>query len=235
MAASNRNWEVLRALVELGGVEQLRMMNEQNLLPMHFAAMNNPNVQALRVLVELGGVEQLRATDEDGMVPMHLAAQFNPSAEVLRVLVELGGMQQLLATDENDRVPLHLAAQSNSSLEVIRYLLGIGCDRNPCMRGGLTPLQLAALDNGLPAVSAIFEAGADARHSYIAHLDMSTVSITSVLSSYFADSLTPLGAAVRSPCIWHVSPATAHQLSPDMQRSALEGCCCVCGRHGVSR
>jgi ankyrin repeat protein len=127
---------------------------------------------------------------------------------------------------------LHLAAQSNSSLEVIRYLLGIGCDRNPRMRGGLTPLHLAALHNGLPAVSAIFEAGADAPHVYISR---ATVSITSVLSSYFADSLTPLGAAVRSPCIWHVSPATAHQLSPDMQRSALEGCCCVCGRHGVSR
>jgi ankyrin repeat protein len=204
-ALSNPSAEVVRCLVELGGVEQLRATNKYGFVPMHGAALSNPSAEVVRCLVELGGVEQLRATAKDGAVPMHCAALSNPSAEVVRCLVELGGVEQLRATAKNGAVPIHGAAESNPSAEVVQYLLGRGCNRNPRTHNGVTPLQVAISYNKEEQVAmALVEAGAEMAG---VHLSASlqrvsaNVSVASVLSSYFADNVTPLMAAVRAPAI----------------------------------
>eukprot|EP01049_Picozoa_sp_SAG25_P010255 SAG25_NODE_1103_length_3976_cov_12.262058_1_plen_744_part_00 len=125
-AVCNPSAEVVRCLVELGGVEQLRATAKDGRVPMHYAARSNPSAEVVRCLVELGGVEQLRATDKNGRVPMHYAARSNPSAEVVRCLVELGGAEQLRATNENGSVPMHDAAACNPSAEVVRCLVELG-------------------------------------------------------------------------------------------------------------
>jgi ankyrin repeat protein len=206
-ARSNPSAEVVRCLVELGGVEQLRATDKDGWVPMHWAAHSNPSAEVVRCLVELGGVEQLRATTtKDGWVPMHWAAQSNPSAEVVRCLVELGGVEQLRATTTRDgAVPMHYAAHSNPSAEVVRYFLGRGCNRNPRTYNGVTPLQVAISHNKEEQVAMVLvEAGAETAG---VHLSASlrrvsaNVSVASVLSSYFADNVTPLMAAVRAPAI----------------------------------
>jgi hypothetical protein len=137
--------------------------------------------------------------------PMHYAALSNPSAEVVRCLVELGGVEQLRATAKNGAVPIHGAAESNPSAEVVQYLLGRGCNRNPRTHNGVTPLQVAISYNKEEQVAmALVEAGAEMAG---VHLSASlqrvsaNVSVASVLSSYFADNVTPLMAAVRAPAI----------------------------------
>jgi hypothetical protein len=242
----------VRCLVELGGVEQLQAMTTQGAVPMHFAARSNPSAEVVRCLVELGGVGQLRAMTTQGCVPMHFAAASNPSAEVVRCLVELGGVGQLRATNTQGCVPMHFAARSNPSVEVVRYLLGRGCDRNPrSHRGGAggTPL-VGAIRRGNKAaeVSALLvEAGA---HTTGLQLSSSLqriasgVSVASVLSSYFVDNLTPLGAAVRSPpdvsCMCTSSLVSSYLgASHDRARGAGAELCLwvyVCGgRSDVSR
>jgi ankyrin repeat protein len=134
---------------------------------------------------------------------MHCATGSNPSVEVVRCLVELGGVEQLRATTKVGWVPMHCAAQSNPSVEVVRYLLGRGCDRSPCTHNGDTPLQLAIFHNKEEQVAiALVEAGAESagvRLSASLQRVAAKVSVASVLSSYFADNVTPLMAAVRAP------------------------------------
>jgi hypothetical protein len=150
-------------------------------------------------------VEQLQATTKNGSVPMHVAAQYNPSAEVVRCLVELGGVEQLQATSKNGCVPMHFAARSNPSAEVVRCLLGKGCDRSPSTHRGATPLHLAISHNQEDQVAlALVEAGAETagvRLSASLHCAAMNVSLVSVLSSYFADNVTPVMAAVRCPAV----------------------------------
>jgi hypothetical protein len=102
-------------------------------------------------------------------------------------------------------VPMHWAAQSNPSAEVVRYFLGSGCNRSPRAHDGATPLQLAILHNKEEQVAmALVEAGAETagvRLSASLQRVAANVSVASVLSSYFADNVTLLMAAVRAPAI----------------------------------
>jgi ankyrin repeat protein len=212
-ARVNRNPEMLRALVELGGVQQLQVVDDDGLLPIHAAAEANPNGEVFRTLVELGGMQQLQARDDDGAIAMHLAALHNQNVEVLRVLVELGGVEQMQARTDNGATPLHLASRrerSKRNVEMARFLLGRGCDRNPERRrhevGGAdnTPLACAMNHNGddLRVATMLVEAGADTTcldPLFVARLHhvIPRVSVSTVLSSYFADNVTPLGGAVR--------------------------------------
>jgi ankyrin repeat protein len=171
---------------------------------MHWAAGSNPSVEVVRCLVELGGVQQLQATDQRGRLPMHYAARYNPSEEVVRCLVELGGVEQLQARDNFGMSPLHFAAQYNSSVQVMRYLLASGCDRSARTLTGHTPLQLAIEHSTEEHVATMLvEAGADTAGLRLSHSLQhiaSRVSMASVLSSFCADNITPLEAAVGLPC-----------------------------------
>jgi ankyrin repeat protein len=207
-ARNNPSVEVVRALMELGGVEQLQVPDSTTWcrLPVHCAAFN-PSVEVLRVLVKLGGLEQLWAADETGKLPIHWATCRNTSVEKVRTLVEMGGIEQLRAADDDGLSPLHLAARYNSGVQVVEYLLGIGCERNARTRDGHTPLQLAIDHNDKTQVSTMLvEAGADTAHLLLSPSLLhtaSSVSVTTVLSSYYCAErrpITALEAAVRCPC-----------------------------------
>eukprot|EP01047_Picozoa_sp_COSAG01_P086767 COSAG01_NODE_19659_length_997_cov_3.947661_1_plen_181_part_10 len=51
-ARSNPSAEVVRCLVELGGVEQLRARDKDGAVPMHYAAQSNPSAEVVRCLVK---------------------------------------------------------------------------------------------------------------------------------------------------------------------------------------
>jgi hypothetical protein len=112
------------------------------------------------------------------------------------------------------------------------------------MHNGDTPLQLAISRNTEEQVAmALVEAGAETagvRLSASLQRVAANVSVASVLSSYFADNVTPLMAAVRAPAravamhacvariaimhgsVWHQLATTTHELV------------CMC-RHAVLR
>jgi ankyrin repeat protein len=218
-AECNSNVEVVRLLVELGGEEQLRVTDQYGDLPIHRAAQFNVSVEVVRALVELGGFEQLQETDEYGRMPFHLAAGYNSNVEVVRMLLALGGVEQLQATDKDGRLPMHYAAEANPSVEVVRYLLGKGCDRSLRTHSGNTPLQLAVHHNDEAQVAvALVDAGAETAGVHLSaslQRAAANASVASVLSSYFADNVTPLMAAVRMP--------------PSLD--SARGLPCVCKKH----
>ena len=144
-----------------------------------------------------------RGTEGKG-IPLHLAALQNSNVEVVRLLLERGGAEQLAAQDQDGRIPLHLAAEQNSNVEVARLLLGRGSPRSSTDRYGRTPLDraLRASADRAETLQLLVEAGA-ALDGAVQRLPPSlqaaarSVSVSSVLLSYFADNVTPLGAAVR--------------------------------------
>eukprot|EP01052_Picozoa_sp_SAG31_P040721 SAG31_NODE_5969_length_2233_cov_17.813964_1_plen_274_part_00 len=92
VAWENTSANVVRVLLEVGGVEQLQATTEHGSLPMHYAVGKNTSVDVVQVLLEVGGAEQLQARNKNGMLPMHYAAQQNTSADVVRVLLVVGGV-----------------------------------------------------------------------------------------------------------------------------------------------
>jgi hypothetical protein len=138
-----------------------------------------------------------------GRVPMHWAAGYSSSLEVVTVMLDRGGVEQLRLTDNAGTTPLHRAAGSNRSVQVMGYLLDSGCARSARTLAGHTPLQLAIANNKEEQVSAMLvEAGADTSDLQLSpslQRIASRVSMASVLSSYSADRITPMEAAVRLP------------------------------------
>ena len=203
-ADSNTNPEVMRLLLEVGGAEQLQEKAKHSQLPMHLAAMNNSNAEVVRLMLEVGGAEQLRAQTVFGALPMHCAAQFNSSAEVVRLLLEVGGAVQLQEKNVHGASPMHCAAICNSNAEVVRLLLGRGSARAARVDAGRSVVP-AAIDRGREDIAELLiKAGVQIPPDVLRRLPQrwreaaARVSVSSVLSSYFADNISLLGAAVRS-------------------------------------
>jgi ankyrin repeat protein len=201
-AEQNSNVEVVRLLLERGGAEQLAARTDDGRTPLHLAAQQNSNVEVVRLLLERGGAQQLDAQSSTDCTPLHYAACSNSNVEVVRLLLERGEAEQLDAQGDQGFTPLHYAAQQNSNVEVVRLLLGRGCSRSSTSHWGDTPLSLAlrAPTYRIEALQLLVEAGAaldyDIRRLPASlHAAASSVSVSSVLLSYFADNVTALGAA----------------------------------------
>jgi len=130
-----------------------------------------------------------------------LAAQDNSSVDVMRLLLEIGGPEQLQVKDQQGCLPMHLAAQENSSVDVMRLLLGRGSPRFATSR------QVRAIvgrnRDDIPEL--LIMAGVEMPEASIRGLPqrlretVARMSVSSVLSSYFDDNISPFDAAVRSP------------------------------------
>ena len=209
---------------------------------MHLAAGGSSSPEVVTVMLDRGGVEQLRVADSNGSVPMHDAAHNSSSPEVVTVMLDRGGVEQLRLTDNEGLTPLHLAAESNPSVQVMGCLLGSGCERSARTLDGRTPLQLAIAMNEEEVSTMLVEAGADTTDLRLSPSLLriaSRVSMASVLSSYSADRITHLEAAVRllpfPPHVcWRVCVA-AEQCTPSqwVPRTLSDALSCIC-RHAVS-
>ena len=177
---------------------------DANWLPLHVAAWQNRHVDAVQLLLDSGEALQLQAQDSNGSIALHWASEQNSNVEVVRLLLDRGGAEQLAAQNKHGCIALHYAAQHNSNVEVVRLLLGRGCPRSSTDRRGASPLDLAlrASTNRTEKLQLLIEAGA-ALDGVMRRLPPSlqatarSVSVSSVLLSYFADNVTALGAAVR--------------------------------------
>jgi hypothetical protein len=87
LAAGKSSAEVVRCLVELGGVEQLRATDQHGWVPMHWAAAFNPSVGVVRYLLGRGCDRSPLA--HDGRTPLQLAISENKEA-VAAALIEAG-------------------------------------------------------------------------------------------------------------------------------------------------
>ena len=133
-------------------------------------------------------------------LPMHLAAGKNSSVDVVRLLLEIGGAEQLQVKDRHGCLPMHWAARENSSVDVVRLLLGRGSPRFA------TPVQVRAIvgRNRDDIAELLLMAGLEIPEASIRGLPqrlretMARMSVSSVLSSYFDDNISPFDAAVRS-------------------------------------
>ena len=134
-------------------------------------------------------------------LPMHFAALKNSSVDVMRLLLEIGGPEQLQVKDQNGWLPMHFAARENSSVDVMRLLLGRGSPRFATSR------QVRAIvgrnRDDIPEL--LIMAGVEMPEASIRGLPqrlretVARMSVSSVLSSYFDDNISPFDAAVRSP------------------------------------
>ena len=133
-------------------------------------------------------------------LPMHLAAGKNSSVDVVRLLLEIGGAEQLQVKDQHGNLPMHCAAAKNSSVDVVRLLLGRGSPRFA------TPVQVRAIVGRSrdDIAELLLMAGLEIPEASIRGLPqrlretMARMSVSSVLSSYFDDNISPFDAAVRS-------------------------------------
>ena len=152
----------------------------------------------VRLVLEIGGAEQLQVKNQYGSLPMHLAAEENSSVDVVRLLLEIGGAEQLQVKDRNGNLPIELAAKENSSVDVVRLLLGRGSPRGATrfiVRDDIAELLITA---GVEMPEASLR-GLPQRSRERLRETVARTSVSSVLSSYFADNTSPFDAAVRSP------------------------------------
>ena len=107
----------------------------------------------------------LEARDGDGYAPLHKAAEFGKSSAVVKTLLAAGANPRAQA--EGNLTPLHVAAgfSHHPDVATVTALLNAGADIEARTAvNGDTPLHLAALNSGFPAVvKALLKAGANPR------------------------------------------------------------------------
>jgi len=141
--------EALDALLAAGGRVNLRLSAGET--PLHYAAANNLAV-ALAALLRHGA--DANAKTEEGLTPL-LSAVLADSASCVKLLIDAGAETQLSGTS-----PLMIAT-GVGKLNAIRALVAAGSSVNGYDHG-VTPLHLAAvLPNGVAAVCALADLGAD--------------------------------------------------------------------------
>lgn len=185
LAARNRDPGAVALLLEVGADVHARADGYETAL--HTAARNG-NPLAAELLLDAGA--EVDAREANGKTPLHIAAQENTSPAVLAVLIDAGADLEARAMHPRGLVlrgltPMYLAALGNGNPEVIATLAEAGAivdaeraelrPHYPCWssisKSGLhnfgdlghkSPLHLAALFNGEPAVlEALVRAGAD--------------------------------------------------------------------------
>lgn len=207
-AMLNSSAEVVQHLLKVGGPEQLQAKVD-GMLPIHFAAGLNSSAAVVQHLLKVGGVEQLQAKGDGSLLPIHMAAMGSSSVDVVQLLLKVGGPEQL-QMEAKGGMPIHAAAMKNSSVEVVRVLLGRGSPRPASTSPEQCAVSSAIGRSREDIAELLIEAGVYTSLDEVPlpvlqeipqrlREAVARVSVSSVLSSYFSDNVSPLGAAVRSP------------------------------------
>eukprot|EP01039_Chlorochromonas_danica_P000444 gene444-478_t len=132
--------------------QALRALNNDGMLPLHWAAAKNRNVDIIRSLIELGDPDDTKLANIEGCLPLHLAGQ-NDSLEVVQTIYETFP-EAIRIRDHEGGLPLHHACCLVENELVVKYLheaypeaISIAQDETRC-----TPLHLAAAFNSSPDI-----------------------------------------------------------------------------------
>ena len=110
-AGSNKNPEIIKALVERGA--DPKAQDKHGFTPLHMAAGGNENPKVIAALLEAGA--DLNAPEPArGQTPLHLAADSNFNPAIVALLLEAGADPRV--QDNEGRTPLDLA-EGNSGLK----------------------------------------------------------------------------------------------------------------------
>jgi ankyrin repeat protein len=144
LAAYHGAWDLVRAFVELGGINSLS------------DAVLSGDAEVVAAI--LGGTNQhLNDHTADGFTPLHLAVFFGKDAIAID-LISRGADVNAWTQNALHNQPLHAALAGNASDEVVEALVAKGADVNG---GDWSPLHHAAANGRAKAVTLLLAHGAD--------------------------------------------------------------------------
>lgn len=163
-----QNREPIRQLLEDGVDISCRLFDEQQITPLHFAAIYN-HVEAINSLLDAGMNIDIKA--KNGETPLHRAA-YKKNINALKVLITAGA--SVNAQDAYDNTPLHYAvwdditpfdmdAHDQQQKEAVRILIEAGSAINARNNEGKKPLDAWKHDERFHAMID------DARHQAQTH------------------------------------------------------------------
>ena len=160
-AASNGSFDVCQVLLDHGA--ELRALDEEDMTPLHFAAMEGHLGIVLlffRIGEERGGWSELAKMimdqDRDEQTALHLAVE-NGHIDIVRACLDRGANVNFVKA--NLITPLHLACTSGQ-LEIVQILLQHEADIEAKNALQETPLHRAALFNRVTIVDFLLECAA---------------------------------------------------------------------------
>lgn len=142
------NPTIVRLLLQAGA--DPNAPDDGGLPPLHHGA-ENSNPMVVSHLLDAGA--DLNARDNDGYTTLHWAAAQSGNGRVIKALLDRGA--DPFAESNDGRTPLHSALSYRADQGVVSAMLDAGA------RQHLSPLQLAALQGDLMAVSSLLADGAD--------------------------------------------------------------------------
>jgi ankyrin repeat protein len=123
----------------------LQAVNEEGLLPLHWAAAKNRNVRIVAHMVEMYP-DALNQVNHEHALPLHAAAQ-NSFLDVVKFIYQQypGAISRL---DSDAGLPFHIACSLNSNIDVVKFLYSMLPSAISTVQDyGVLPLHLACSQN----------------------------------------------------------------------------------------
>jgi ankyrin repeat protein len=154
IACQSGNLDVCKLLLNMHEISLLNYADDENMLPLHYAA-DLCHAHIISLLLEEGS--NVFAADKEGRAPLHLVCQ-QGSYSTAKILLEYGARVEV--KDKVGRTPLHYAAIS-ANVELVWLLIGYGASDSARDDDGASPLHRASTRISDVMVKRLVELGSD--------------------------------------------------------------------------